>query len=144
MRACLPRRLLSCAALEQAAAGLARHHACRLTDIIRPEILEAGRFHNLSLGGTMAKIDKLIVTNVQALRDKYGSRGLAAIRAAIDALIEADAIRGLTTKMLDLASASQMRALRARPVVDPEVRKANKDAIDAVYRAIMPDYLVVL
>jgi len=92
----------------------------------------------------MAKIDKLIVTNVKALRSKYGSSGVAAIGAAVDAMIVADERRGLTTRMIDLASASQMRTVRGRAVVDPDVRKANKDAIDAAYRALMPDYLVIL
>src|SRR5262245_59144398 len=92
----------------------------------------------------MARIDKLIVTNVQALRSKYGSSGVDAIRAAVDALIAADAVRGLTTRLVDIASRSQMRAVRARAVADPDVRKPNKDAIDAAYRAAMPDYLVIL
>ena len=42
----------------------------------------------------MARMDKLIVTNVSALHSKYGSSGLSAIRAAVDALIAADAVRG--------------------------------------------------
>jgi hypothetical protein len=52
----------------------------------------------------MAKIDKLIVTNVQALRSKYGTRGLAEISAAVDAMIAADAARGLMTRLIDLSS----------------------------------------
>jgi hypothetical protein len=92
----------------------------------------------------MAKIDKLIVTNVQALRGKYRTRGLAEIGAAVDAMIAADAARGLATRLIDLSSRSQMRAVRAKAVLDPDVRKANKDAIDAAYRALMPDYLVIL
>src|SRR5262245_41033615 len=92
----------------------------------------------------MARIDKLIVTNVPALRSKYGSSGLGAIRAAVDELIAADAVRGLTTRLVDIGSASQMRAVRAKAVVDPDVRKPNKEAIDAAYRAAMPDYLVIL
>src|SRR5262245_4201969 len=92
----------------------------------------------------MAGIDKLIVTNVQALRRKYGSSGLGAIHAAVDALIEAAAAPGITTRLVDISSRSQMRAVRAKAVVDPDVRKPNKDAIDAAYRAAIPDYLVIL
>ena len=92
----------------------------------------------------MPRIDKLIVTNCSALRAKYGSSGLSAVRDAIDGLIEADAARGLTAKLLDVSSAAQMRALRGRPVADADHREQNKDAIDAAYRAITPDYLVLL
>jgi hypothetical protein len=95
-------------------------------------------------GRAWAKIDKLIVTNVQALRSKYGTRSLAEISAAVDAMIAADAARGLVTRLIDLSSRSQMRAVRGKAVLDPDVRKASNDAIDAAYRALMPDYLVIL
>lgn len=92
----------------------------------------------------MPNIDKLIVTNVAALRDKYTPAGVAEIRAALDGLIRADAARGLLTRVLDLSSRAQMRALRGRPVLDPDHRRENKDAIDAAYRALAPDYLLLL
>jgi hypothetical protein len=92
----------------------------------------------------MPRIDKLIITNCAALRSKYGAGGLAAVRGAVDAFIAADAARGLTSRLLDLDSASQMRALRAARVADPDHREENKAAIDAAYRAITPDYLVIL
>jgi hypothetical protein len=92
----------------------------------------------------MPKIDKLIVTNVAALRAKYQAAGVAEIRGALEALIAADAGRGLVTRALDLSSRTQMRAVRGRPVRDPGHRRENKDAIDAAYRAITPDYLLLL
>jgi hypothetical protein len=92
----------------------------------------------------MPKIDKLIVTNFAALRAKYGAAGLAAVRRAVDELIAADAARGLTSRLVDVHSASQMRALRGRRVTDVDHREENKDAIDAIYRAITPDYLLLL
>jgi hypothetical protein len=51
----------------------------------------------------MAKVDKVIVTNVSALQAKYGS-GYALINAAIKQLIAADKQRGLTSKLIPLDS----------------------------------------
>ena len=49
-------------------------------------------------------VDKLIVTNRSALRKKYGTRGLAKITAAVNALIAADRKRDLTTRLIALDS----------------------------------------
>jgi hypothetical protein len=90
------------------------------------------------------KIDKIIVTNVAALREKYGAKGLTAIRAAIHRLVEADSKRGLRTVLIDVSSTSQMRSVSGIAVVDPKQCDENKKAIDAIYRAHTPDYILIL
>lgn len=88
--------------------------------------------------------DKIIVTNLGALKKKYGTKGLSKIRAAIAALIAADKKRGLSTKLLSLDSASEMKKVKGAAVTQPSSPRQNKDAIDAVFAAMRPDYLMIL
>src|SRR5262249_17874102 len=92
----------------------------------------------------MPSVDKLIVTNLTALRAKYDSAGIIAIRGAVKALIESDGRRRLATRLVDLGSRREMRALGGRPVASVADERANKEAIDAAYRALTPDYLMIL
>jgi peptidase C25-like protein len=87
--------------------------------------------------------DKVIVTNVSALRAKYG-RGLASIRAAIRRLIASDRTRGIQTRLVAIDSETAMKRLGAPRVVDGGDPEQNKKAIDGVYRALQPDYLMLL
>jgi hypothetical protein len=48
--------------------------------------------------------DKIIVTNLAALREKYGTAGLREIRAAIKRLTAADKKRGVRTRLVALDS----------------------------------------
>jgi hypothetical protein len=89
------------------------------------------------------KVDKVIATNLAALKGKYGG-GLTAIRAAIRALVEADKKRGLTTKLVDIASATSMKKLAGKAVTNPTDPKQNKTAVDAVYAALRPAYVLLL
>jgi hypothetical protein len=84
--------------------------------------------------------DKILVTNGGALDAKYGPNGVARVRAALAALIAADAQRGITTKLIELDDAA---ALAGAPVTDVADPKQNKDAIDAVFRALTPDYIAL-
>jgi hypothetical protein len=88
--------------------------------------------------------DKLIVSNRAALRRKYGGAGLARIRAALERLVAADRKRGLATRVVYVDDANAMRAHRAPVVTDPIDYAATKAAVDAVFRARTPDYLVLL
>lgn len=88
--------------------------------------------------------DKLIVTNRAALRAKYGATGLRSITTAVTRLIAADRRRGLASRLVDLSSKAAMKGLNAPVVTDPLSPKQNKDAIDALYRAVQPDYLMLL
>ena len=91
---------------------------------------------------TCRMVDKLIVTNRSALRKKYGTRGLAKISAAVHALIAADRKRDLITRLIALDSAAMKRY--GAPVSDASSARQNKRAIDALYRALRPHYLLIL
>lgn len=88
--------------------------------------------------------DKLIVTNKAALRGKYGAAGVRSITAALGRLVAADRKRGLDSRVVDLASTATLKRLKAAAVADALSPKQNKDAIDALYRALQPDYLLLV
>jgi hypothetical protein len=90
------------------------------------------------------QIDKVIVTNVSALNKKYGAAGVAAIRAAIDVLIAADKQRGLMSSLVALDDSATMKKLSAARVSSSKNPKQNKKAIDAIYKALAPDYILIL
>ncbi len=87
-------------------------------------------------------LDKLIVTNRAALRNKYGARGLAKVMAAVKMLIAADRKRGLITRLIALDSAAMKQYGTA--VTDASSARQNKRAVDALHRALQPHYLMVL
>src|SRR5678815_1477666 len=88
--------------------------------------------------------DKVIVSNVSALRAKYGTAGLAKLRAAIRRLIAADKKRSLTTVFIALDDATAMKKLGAPVVTKATNQRQNKAAIDGVYAALTPDYIMIL
>jgi hypothetical protein len=93
----------------------------------------------------MAKAtDKVIVTNAAALKLKYGVQGYQAIRSAVSALVRADKARGLETRLIALDDAKAMGALSASAVANSANPKQNKEAIDAIYGALAPDYVMIL
>ena len=91
-----------------------------------------------------AKVDKVILTNLSALRAKYGASGLRAVQSAIRKLIATDRRRGLVTMLIALDDASTMRAFSARPVTRAADARQNKLAVDAVYSKLAPDYILLL
>ena len=91
-----------------------------------------------------ARIDKVIVTNFSALTEKYGKDGLQKIGKAVTALIAADKNRGLITKYLGLDDTTAMKELGAKAVKTASNRKQNKIAIDGIYKALAPDYIMLL
>jgi len=92
----------------------------------------------------MAKIDKLIVTNLGALGAKYGSTGRTTILRAVRRLIVADQARGVATALIGLDDARRLHAYGARAVTSPTDPRSNKAAIDALFHAVGPDYLMIL
>ncbi len=87
--------------------------------------------------------DKIIVTNTAALRKKYG-KGLTHIQTAWKKLIAADKLRGLKTRVIALDSAATMKKYKVAAVKDPANAKQNKQAIDAIYKSLLPEYLLIL
>ena len=88
--------------------------------------------------------DKIIVTHGAALKKKYDSTGLTKISEALDALIKADAKRGIKSRLVFLDRAATMRSFNGSAVTDSADPKQNKNAIDAIFRKANPDYLMIL
>jgi hypothetical protein len=90
------------------------------------------------------KIDKVIVTNFSALTEKYGKEGLKKIDKAVADLIAADKQRGLITRYIGLDDTGAMKKLGGKAVKSASNRKQNKAAIDSIYKALGPDYIMLL
>ena len=59
-------------------------------------------------------------------------------------LIEADKLRGILTRVVDISSAAQMKTYKGKTVTSPTSERQAKDAVDAIYAATKADYLVLL
>ncbi|HEY3197480.1 MAG TPA: hypothetical protein VGJ57_05670 [Nitrospirales bacterium] len=86
---------------------------------------------------------KLILTNFSQLAGKYGA-GFAGIQAEVQRLITADQARGLATQLIGLDDAAAMQQFNASPVTNALDPKQNKTAIDGVYKALLPEYMMIL
>lgn len=89
------------------------------------------------------KLDKVIVTNLTALLAKYGA-SLTNVQKAIGALIKSDLKRGLHTSLIGLDDAAAMRPFGASPVGTRSGPRQYKAAIDAGFKSLTPDYLMIL
>ena len=92
----------------------------------------------------MPDVDKIILSSNAALAGKYRAAGLSSIRTAIDSLIAADAARGIVTQYLALDDAAAMTAIEVNAVAPGSPEEAFKSAVDGVFNAFSPDYLVLL
>lgn len=90
----------------------------------------------------MARL-KVILSHGAALKKKYGYP-FPELEEALGALIAADAMEGVETRILHLDDDVAMRAVGAEPVADPEREKQNKVAVDGVCRSLRPDYILLL
>ena len=88
--------------------------------------------------------DKVLLTHKGALRAKYEAAGLKALLQAVDRLIAADAARQVTTRLVCIDLKGDMDPLGGAKVTDATDEKQVKDAVDAVYAALEPAYLVLL
>jgi Peptidase family C25 len=88
-------------------------------------------------------VDKVIITNGSALKAKYHGR-VSQIDSAVKRLIAADKKRGLNTRRVDVDDATAMKALGGTAVRDARSEKQAKAAIDAIFAAWTPDYLMIL
>ncbi|HSW25175.1 MAG TPA: hypothetical protein VLJ62_20610, partial [Burkholderiaceae bacterium] len=86
---------------------------------------------------------KIIVTNVAALRAKYG-KTYGKVKAALAALVASDKARGLKSKLIAIDSKADMKTVRGRAVSGPRDQRGAKAAIDAIVRKHEPDYIVIL
>jgi len=88
--------------------------------------------------------DKVLITNISALRAKYGTAGVERIKADADRLIAADAARGLVTRLVAVDDGRTARQLGVPPVRDAADPVAAKRTIDAIADLWNPAYLVLL
>jgi hypothetical protein len=88
--------------------------------------------------------DKIIVTNREALTTKYKSSGVAKIKEAVAALIAADADRGIKTRLVYVDDGPAMKRFKGRAVTNYKDARENKEAIDAIFKAEDPGYLMIL
>lgn len=87
--------------------------------------------------------DKIVVSHADALKAKYGATGLARIREALDRMVAADAKRGFATRVVFIDRANDMRPYR-KPAGFPATAREAKAAVDAIYAADRPDYVMLL
>jgi hypothetical protein len=88
-------------------------------------------------------VDKVIVTNMSALKAKYGPH-YARLAPALDTAIAADDRRGLRTLLVAIDSRADMKRVKGKPVTGRGDEKGAKAAVDAVYRHYKPDYILLL
>ena len=80
---------------------------------------------------------------MSALRAKYGDK-FTRVKAAIQALIEADAGRDLVTKLIAIDSQTDMTRVGGKAITSPEDQEGAKAAVDAIYTHDRPDYIMLL
>src|SRR6187200_1377409 len=88
--------------------------------------------------------DKIIVTNRGALVKKYGTSGFAEIGKALVLLQASDKKRGIKSRVVYLDNKAAMKTLGGKAVMNAADPRENKAAIDAVFKSIKPDYLMIL
>jgi hypothetical protein len=93
--------------------------------------------------GEAMQTDKVIITNRTVLKEKYGAR-MNRIENALGRLIAADEKRGLETRVVAIDSPEDMGAVHGQAVIGKSDQSQAKAAVDAVYSAYHPDYLMIL
>ena len=91
----------------------------------------------------MDRSRKIIVTNRAALARKHGAAGMKQIDAALARLARADAKRGIATRCVAIDRAADMEPFGGRVANRKDARQAKR-AVDAICRALKPDYLLIL
>jgi hypothetical protein len=104
-------------------------------------------------GRSTSSPHKILVSNRSLLIEKYGQVAFEGdVLPALQRLVDADRRRGITTELRWLDAADDMAgvggtAVRAKALSDPFTqadREAYKRAVDDVFRATRPHYLVLL
>ena len=86
---------------------------------------------------------KIIVTHRGALEAKYGA-AITRVMKAVDALVSADAGRGIGSRLVALDDRGDMAPFGVQPMGGPADRKGAKDAVDAIDLALRPHYILIL
>lgn len=89
-------------------------------------------------------VDKVIIANTAGMNAKYGAAGLKLVDAALRRLVRADRARGLNTEIIRIDDSAQMSAFGAAPIVSASDERGAKTAVDAVFDALNPDYILLL
>jgi peptidase C25-like protein len=87
---------------------------------------------------------KILLASKSALLAKYQKPGFNKVMEAVKLLRVADSKRGFTTSLIFVDDEATMRRYRGRAVTDPKSGQQHKEAIDAIYAALEPEYLVIL
>ncbi|MGH9360822.1 MAG: C25 family cysteine peptidase, partial [Thermoanaerobaculia bacterium] len=90
------------------------------------------------------KTIKLSLTHRGRLAKKYGKAGLARIDKAVKSWVAKDAERGITTLHVALDDAQAMARYRVAPVTGSVTPTKVKQAVDGLFKALSPDYLVLM
>ena len=88
--------------------------------------------------------NKVIVTNRSALVSKYGKTGVAQITKALTSLKSVDKKRGIQSRVIYLDDKTAMKKLGGTAVLDATSPRQNKQAIDAIFKKLQPEYLLIL
>ena len=88
--------------------------------------------------------DKFLLASKSALINKYGRPGFKKVVDAFKLLKKADEKRGFNTSLVFLDDPATMRRYKGRAVTDLRSGQQHKEAIDAIYAAVEPEYLVIL
>ena len=88
--------------------------------------------------------EKVLLASKSALITKYGRPGFKKVVAAAALLKAADKKRGFNTALVFLDDEATMRRYKGRAVTDPKSGQQHKEAIDAIFAATEPEYLVIL
>ena len=89
------------------------------------------------------QIVKLSVTVKRNLEGKYGRTKLKEIKTAIKDWIKADAKRGIRTVHVEVDNPRTMKKYAVAPVLGTTTAPKIKRAIDALWKRLAPDYLVL-
>lgn len=87
---------------------------------------------------------KIILINKSASEKKYGKANWKKIDAALGRLITADKKRGVDSIVYSIDSKSQMTKVGGKPVTKADSPSQVKRAIDAIFKALQPHYLMIL
>jgi hypothetical protein len=92
----------------------------------------------------LSVVDKIILSSKSALKSKYGATGFSLLETAVNALIAADKVRGLTTQCVWVDDPVQMITFGGTPPINVNDQRGYKLAVDAVANKLSPDYLLLL